>query len=132
MRSRRVSLMAGGGTPAGAGVDLRAAQRRTRKAVPRVAKTKRAMGMAQATLSKPPRMGAARTVAPYLPTNQLRTRASAPRPLGREGCGPGAVGAGELVLQLADHAGGVRAADVVALQQDLGAAADAHHVVTDA
>ena len=69
-------------------------------------------------MSKPPRSGAASTVGPYFATNQLKH------------AGVGKTG-GDFGAELADHAVGVGAADVVALEQDLAAAADAHELVAD-
>src|SRR6266702_56967 len=63
--------MAGGGTAPASESALRFHTHTTAK-VPTVASRKTAMGTIQAALSKPPRIGAARIVAPYFASNQLR------------------------------------------------------------
>ncbi len=80
---------------------------------------RKAKGPIQATSSKPPRTGSARTMGPYLAAKNLKTGAS-------DGAGV------ELGVQVGDLTGGVGAADVVALEQDLAAAAGAHEVVAEA
>src|ERR1700761_1270679 len=75
MRSRRVSSIEGGpvGGPAGG---ERRRHRRMKKTTRPMPRRRAAKGTIQATMSKPPRSGAARTVGPYLATNQLKTPAS--------------------------------------------------------
>ena len=81
--------------------------------------SRKAKGPIQATVSKPPRTGSARAMGPYLTVKNLKTG--------------GVGGAGiELGVQVGDLAGGVGAAYVVALEQDLAAAAGAHEVVAEA
>ena len=64
-------------------------------------------------------MGAASTVGPYFATNQLKMLVSPPPPA-------------TCARKLADHAVRIGAANVIALQKDLTAAANADHLVTDA
>src|SRR5665213_685824 len=78
MRSCRLLPVGAGGIagPAGMRRSLRRFQKRMRSATPNVARIRTAKGTIQATSSKPPRMGAERTMGPYFPMKKLRTPAS--------------------------------------------------------
>ena len=74
--------------------------------------------MIHAVRSKPVVVGAASTVGPYFCTNACSTRLSlSPRVTA--------------AMQFVAHAVGVGAADVVAFEQDLSAAADAHELMAE-
>ena len=94
-------------------------QSQTIPKVPTVASMKMTTGTIQAILSKPPRMGAAKMVAPYFASNHCNTSVSL---LPLSIC----------AVQLGNHTRRIDAADMVAFQQDLPASAGAHEFVAEA
>ena len=91
----------------------RRARRKSTVANPAISATN---GMIHATRPKPVVLGAATTVVPYFCMNDCRARSSlSPR--------------SSAAIEFAAHAVGVLAAYVIALQQNLAAAADAHQVM---